>query len=104
MGSGIKLFQLLTALQRQHGMLQLDHAARIVLDIIIERELANQRTTASEIVESCSLSRALVYRKLIQLKSENWISESWHDQKLCYASAQNVSIMVAELDKRLKLA
>ena len=79
-----KLYELISIVARQHGLTKLDPSARLVLDMIVEREAKGLRTAARDLIESTDLSRALVYRKLNDLKVKNWISEEWVEFKLCY--------------------
>lgn len=79
-----KLYELISIVARRHGLTGLDPSSRHILDVIIERDTRGLRSTARDIIAETDLSRALVYRKLNDLKSLNWISEEWVDFKLCY--------------------
>lgn len=73
----------------------------MILDLLIEREGRNLRTTASDIISSTSLSRALVYRKLNDLKKGGWLTEQWVDFKLCYVTGPQCETLFAALSGEL---
>ncbi|MEN9757762.1 MAG: hypothetical protein RL755_1949, partial [Pseudomonadota bacterium] len=75
-----KLYELISIVARRHGLTNLDPSERHILDVIVERDSRGLRTTARDIVTETELSRALVYRKLAELKALNWISE----ESSCY--------------------
>lgn len=82
-----RLFQMISVIERRHGLTSLDTSSRTLLDIIVTRELNCERSTASDLIEVSGLARALVYRKLNVLKDQNWIQEYWEDYKLCYKTS-----------------
>jgi len=91
-----KLYELISMIARRHGLSGLDPSSRLVLDCIIERESGNVPTTARDLIEETQISRALVYRKLNDLKAQGWIKEHWVDFKLCYlAGPQSEAIFHA---------
>lgn len=102
MVEGRKFFQLLSTVERKHGLSSIDPPAREILDLIIERELADQKTTASDLIENASISRAAVYRKLNDLKEDGWIEERWIDHKLCYMIGSRTNKFSVDLAKMLK--
>ena len=96
-----KLFELISIIARRHGLSELDPPSRRLLDCIIERETKTQLTTARDLIEETQLSRALVYRKLSDLKSCGWITENWVDFKLCYLAGPQSELVFSALAEAL---
>lgn len=100
MQDGRRLYQILSIIERNHGLTALDCSSRTLLDIIVERELNGQRTTARDLIDVSGMARAVVYRKLNTLKSANWIKEHWHDYKLCYTTSSGLEELAGSLKER----
>ena len=96
-----KLFELISIIARRHGLSGLDPSSRLMLDCIIERETNHQLTTARDLIEQTQLTRALVYRKLNDLKHCGWIKENWVDFKLCYLAGPQSEMMFHALAEAL---
>ena len=79
-------------------MSELDAAARSILDLIIEREVQGQRTTAGDLIGAATISRASVYRKIGELKARGCIKESWDEYQLVYSAGDGISEIYNELN------
>lgn len=97
MTEGHRLYQMVSIIERKHGLTALDGSARVLLDLIVERELSGETTTARDLINISGLARAVVYRKLIVLKQGDWIKEYWHDYKLCYLTSSRLENLVGSL-------
>ena len=97
MNENLRFFHLLSVIERKHGLSELDAAARSILDLVIEREVNGQRTTAGDLIEAASISRASVYRKIGELKSRGCIKESWDDYQLVYSAGEGVAAIYEEI-------
>jgi hypothetical protein len=95
-----RLYQMLSIIERKHGLTALDCSARALLDLIVSRELKGYRTTARDLIEVSGKARAVVYRKLNSLKQGQWIQEHWHDFKLCYTTSSELESLIGSLEKR----
>ena len=94
---GRKLFQLVSTISRQHGLLDLDPSERRLFDFIFDREITGQKTTAGDLIAISKFKRALVYRKLKSLKESGWIEDRWLDFKLHYVLGQHVNRVSRDL-------
>lgn len=97
MNENLRFFHLLSVIERKHGLSELDAAARSILDLVIEREVKGERTTASDLISAATISRASVYRKISELKARGCIKESWDDYQLVYSAGDGVSAIYDEL-------
>lgn len=97
-----KLYELISIVARRHGLTNLDPAARLLLDTIIERDSRGLRSTARDLIDATALSRALVYRKLKELKLQDWIGEEWVDFKLCYIIGPKSEMYFTALEAAIK--
>lgn len=100
MQEGRRLYQMLSIIERKHGLTALDTSSRTLLDLIVSRELNGERSTARDLIEASGMARAVVYRKLNALKKDHWIEEHWHDFKLCYVSSSGLDQLVGSLKER----
>ena len=96
-----KLYELISVIARRHGLSVLDPSSRLILDYIIERESRKISTTARDLIEETKISRALVYRKLNDLKAQGWIKEHWVDFKLCYLAGPQSEAIFKALEEAL---
>ena len=101
MSEGRRLFQMISVIERRHGLTSLDASSRTLLDLIVSRELNGDRTTARDLIDVSGLARAIVYRKLNVLKQKNWIQEYWEDYKLCYKTSAVLENFSGSLQKCL---
>lgn len=101
MSDGHRLFQMISVIERRHGLTSLDTSSRALLDIIVSRELNGDRTTARDLIEASGFAHAIVYRKLNLLKQKNWIQEYWEDYKLCYKTSAVLEDLSGSLKKCL---
>lgn len=100
MQDGRRLYQMLSIIERKHGLTALDTSSRTLLDLIVTRELNGERTTARDLIEVSGMARAVVYRKLNTLKQSNWIKEHWQDYKLCYTTSSGLDHLIVSLEER----
>lgn len=100
MPDGRRLYQMLSIIERKHGLTSLDTSSRTLLDLIVSRELKGERSTARDLIEASGMARAVVYRKLNTLKEGQWIEESWQDYKLCYATSSGLAGLAGSLKER----
>jgi hypothetical protein len=98
MNENLRFFHLLSVIERKHGLSELDAAARSILDLVIERQVKGERTTAGDLISAATISRASVYRKIGELKSRGCINESWDDYQLVYSAGDGISDIYAELN------
>ena len=98
MNENLRFFHLLSVIERKHGLSELDAAARSILDLVIEREVKGERTTAGDLIGAATISRASVYRKIGELKSRGCIKESWDDYQLVYSAGDGISDIYTELN------
>jgi len=96
----IRLYQVISIIERRHGLTALDIPSRTLLDLIVTRELNGDRTTARDLIDVSGMARAVVYRKLITLKKAQWIKEDWQDYKLCYSTAGGLKTLAQSLKER----
>lgn len=101
MNENLRFFHLLSVIERKHGLSELDAAARSILDLIIEREVKGERTTAGDLIAAATISRASVYRKIGELKARGCIKESWNDYQLVYSAGEGVAAIYEELSTAL---
>lgn len=100
MQDGRRLYQMLSVIERTHGLTALDTSSRTLLDLIVSRELNGERSTARDLIEASGMARAVVYRKLNALKAGYWIEEHWHDYKLCYTTSCGLDVLIKSLKER----
>lgn len=104
MNEKLRFFHLLSVIERKHGLSELDAAARSILDLIIEREVKGERTTAGDLIGVATISRASVYRKIGELKMRGCIKESWNEYQLVYTAGDGLAAIYEDLrlvlDKR----
>ena len=100
MQDGRRLYQMLSVIERKHGLTALDTSSRALLDLIVSRELNGERSTARDLIEASGMARAVVYRKLNTLKDGHWIEEHWRDYKLCYSTSSGLDKLVGSLQER----
>lgn len=82
---------------RKHGLSELDPPSRHILDLIIEREITGEIMTATDLIRQTKLNRAQVYRKLKDLKMNNWVIEERIEHKLHYRVSNKLSKFANEL-------
>lgn len=97
MNENLRFFHLLSIIERKHGLSDLDAAARSILDLVIERQVKGERTTAGDLIGSAAISRASVYRKIAELKARGCVKESWDDYQLVYSAGEGVSAIYDEV-------
>ena len=86
----IKIFHLLSIIERKHRIFDLDSGCRSLLDVVIQRELRGEKTVSEDLIQSSDMSRATVYRKIHFLKENGALVEVWSDHKLTYVVGANV--------------
>jgi len=64
MHDGRRLNQIVSVIERTHGLTALDPSSRTLLGMILNQELEVQRTTAQELIEVSGMVHAVVYIKL----------------------------------------
>ena len=94
----IRLFHLLSVIERKHRIFELDSSCRALLDIVIQRELSGRTTVAEDLMAGSDMSRATVYRKIHSLKQNGALVEMWLDQKLTYGVGANVRDFCSEIN------
>ena len=102
MQDGRRLYQMLSIIERKHGLTSLDISSRALLDIIVARELNGVQTTARDLIEESQMARAVVYRKLTTLKQGNWIEEQWSDFKMYYKISSGLDQLAGSLKAQLR--
>ena len=93
----IRLYHLLSIVERKHGLFELDPPCRSLLDIVTQREIAGIETTAEDLVGGSDLSRATVYRKIKLLKTNGSLVESWSGRNLIYHIGENIKAFCDEI-------
>jgi hypothetical protein len=93
----IKIFHLLSVLERKHGIFELDPACRAILEIMTLREVEGLETCAEDFISGSQMSRATVYRKIRLLKSNGSLAEAWSNRRLLYSVGDNVKQFCEEL-------
>ena len=93
----IKIFHLLSILERKHRLFDLDSGCRSLLDVVVQRELKGERTVSDDLIQVSDMSRATVYRKIHFLKENGALVEQWYDQKLTYIVGTNVKEFCEEI-------
>jgi len=101
MNENLRFLHLLSVIERKHGLSELDAAARSILDLVVERQVKGQRTTAGDLIEAATISRASVYRKIGELKARGCIKEGWDDYQLVYSAGDGVAAIYDELSGAL---
>lgn len=96
-----RLYQVISIIERQHGLTELDASARALLDLIVAREMNGEKTSARELIQASGIARAVVYRKLNALKRGQWIQDDWSDFKLCYTTASKFETLVSSFKEQI---
>ena len=102
MKNRLKLFHLITMLERKHSFASLDADCRQILDFIGRRQIENLPNDAVTIIDSLDISRPTVYRKLSALKDKQFIKEVWLEQKLNYQLDNRAINFIGDLSKELR--
>lgn len=102
MKNRLKLFQLITMLERKHSFATLDADCRQILDFIGRRQIENLPNDAGTIIASLEISRPTVYRKLSNLKDRQFIREIWLEQRLNYELDARAIVFLGELSTELR--
>ena len=97
----LNFFHMLSAVQKKHGLSDLDPTARAILDLIVERELAGLTTNASEIIAQSTVSQATVYRKIAERKANGSIIEDYRAYQLCYVASDKIKMLSEDLQNLL---
>eukprot|EP01037_Dinobryon_pediforme_P011869 gene11869-11957_t len=78
------------ALERKHGLFELDATCRALVETVFERESRGETTVAEDLIEASDMSRATVYRKIKTLTENGALVEAWADHRLTYVIGANV--------------
>ena len=93
----LRLLNLLSILERKHDIAQLDPSSRAIFNIVVERAIAGQSSTAEDIIAVAPVSRASVYRKLNALKDNGSLVEVWLDQRMTYVVGSKMNNYVNDV-------
>ena len=102
MAFSLKLLNLLSVIERKHGIAKLDPSSRALLDIIIQRQVGDKITTAEDVIALADVSRASVYRKLSTLKDAGCIDAIIVDNIITYRASPKMNKFVKDLVKITK--
>lgn len=84
MENRVKLFSLMTQIERDHEFILLDGETRIIFEFIAQRQVEQVPNDAASIIAHLSIPRPTIYRKLTLLKERRFIKEKWIDRKMNY--------------------
>ena len=91
----------LMALERKHGLFELDATCRALVETVFERELRGETTVAEDLIGASDMSRATVYRKIKALTENGALVEVWSDHRLTYIIGTNVREFCNEISREV---
>lgn len=92
-----RLLHLLTLLERQHGLSDLEKDERRVFDFIVEATAQGQPVPMSQILQAKLVSRASTYRHVASLLDQRCITEGFESGERVFTVAQRFGDLVRDL-------
>ena len=92
-----RLLHLLTLLERQHGLSELEKDERRVFDFIVEATAQGKAVPMSQILKTKLVSRASTYRHVAALIDQRCITEGFENGERVFTVAQRFGDLVREL-------
>ena len=93
-----KFLMLLGEFETKHQFIELDGLHRAILFQILDMNFRGQNITINQILEKKISSRSSVYRKISDLKSNDFITEEW-DGYVCHlVPSKKIENILLDLD------
>ena len=98
----LRIFHLLSVMERKYNLFGLDAKSREILHIVAEKQIAGLPTTTDDIAKETVTSRASVYRKISNLTNDGNLDQIYKDYQIHYHVSDNIIKYINDLRINIK--